>query len=323
MRKKVLLVEDTVEDRNMYGNILWYNGYDTLYAADGAAALKIIQDEHPDLVVLDLELPRIHGSEVASRMKQDDTTKNIPIIALTGRRLREFGGNAAILGYSEFLEKPASPLELLRCVERLIGRATDDQAVVTQRAPVVSAEEEQEEPEEQKAEEPVIGEITTELQRIGAHLRANAAGVCHSWEQLVLEEPWFSLPRDDRLSNLTDLITMLANAALISPQDHDARRRIVLAAAEHGSNRRMHGIPETLIPIEFHLLRRAIWRYLGDSWVPAQDSFSAILSIDALVTLALNSAMWGYYRDEVAGQVAWEDAIERLVSSTSFDIEPA
>ncbi|HEX6558157.1 MAG TPA: response regulator, partial [Longimicrobiales bacterium] len=73
-KKTVLLVEDDAGDRNMYGNILWYNGYDVVFAEDGEAGLRIAAAEKPDLIILDLQLPLLHGSELASRLKQENDT---------------------------------------------------------------------------------------------------------------------------------------------------------------------------------------------------------------------------------------------------------
>src|SRR5919106_1277285 len=127
-KKTVLLVEDNPGDRAIYGNMLWYNGFDVVFSEDGETGMRLAQELHPDLILLDLQLPLLHGSELSSQLKQDDATKDIPIVALTGRRLSDFGGNAAVLGYAKFLEKPVSPLEVLRVVEHIIGRANIDQA---------------------------------------------------------------------------------------------------------------------------------------------------------------------------------------------------
>ena len=320
MRKKVLLVEDNVADRNMYGNILWYNGYDTLYAGDGEAALKLIAAEHPDLIILDLELPRIHGLEVLSRTKQDEDTEDIPIVALTGWRRADVGADPRLLGYAAFLEKPASPLDVLFTVERLIGRAQSDQAEVLEKPAVVTIDDNDVTTIQIRENE----DNTTELQRIGAHLKANVEGVCTAWEDLVRQEPWFSLPREDRVNNIRNVIDAIATAAMVAVDEPGVRRRIVKDAAIHGENRRRQQIPESLLPTEFHLLSRAIWHYLSESWRAADDTFTAILEIDALTTLALNAAMWGYFRDEVDGQVVWDAAIEKLIAPVNrFDKEPA
>ncbi|HUP89467.1 MAG TPA: response regulator [Longimicrobiales bacterium] len=320
MRKKVLLVEDNVADRNMYGNVLWYNGYDTLYAGDGEAALRLIANENPDIIILDLELPRIHGMEVASRVRQDEKTSHIPIIALTGYRASHFGVNPKVLGYADYMEKPVSPIDLLRTIESHIGRPDSDQAELVHRPAVVTVDENDVTTIQFQSSE----DGTTEIERIGAHLKANIDALCEMWESVVREEPWFSLPREERVNNMEKVIESLADAAMISVEDTDARRRIVEEAAKHGEHRREQGIPENMIPIEFHLLRRAIWRFLSDSWRPTDETFSSIMTLDSVTSLALNAAMWGYFREEVDGQVAWDEAIARLIAKdSSFDAEPA
>lgn len=309
-KKTVLLVEDDAGDRNMYGNILWYNGYDVVFAEDGEAGLQTAAAERPDLIILDLQLPLLHGSELASRLKQQDETKQIPIVALTGRRLSEFGGNAAVLGYSRFLEKPVSPLEVLREVEHLIGRSDADQALDTSKPQVVRTQE----------EEPVVAVvgppaeiIAPEIHRIAEHLLANTDAILARWEDAVREEPWFSLPREHRVANLAAVVQAIAEASLLAPGSRDAIRKVVIAGAKHGFNRREQGIPESVIPIEFHLLRRALWRYLSETFSPREDTYSAIVAVDGQITHALNASMWGYYREEIDAHGGWENAIEKLI----------
>ena len=91
----------------------------------------------------------------------------------------------------------------------------------------------------------------------------------------------------------------------------------MLVGVNHGSNRREQGIPETLIPIEIHLLRRAIWRYLNDTFEPNIDTYEALMAMDKILTLALNASMWGYFREEIAGQAEWDEAMERLIDSSA------
>jgi len=299
----------------MYGNILWYNGYDVVFAEDGEAGLRIAAAERPDLIILDLQLPLLHGSELASRLKQQNETKDIPIVALTGRRLSEFGGNASVLGYARFLEKPVSPLEVLREVEHLVGRSTMDQALERARPAMARTGEDGNVQVTADTPETPAPEHS-EIHRIAAHLLEHTDGILERWEELVREEPWFSLPRQHRLSNLRAVVEAIAAVAAAAPGDRDALRKVVFAGAEHGINRRKQGIPETLVPIEFHLLRRALWRYLGDTFAPREDTYTAIVGVDAYITQALNAAMWGYYRDEIDAHGGWENAIERLVDGS-------
>jgi two-component system, cell cycle response regulator DivK len=309
--KTILLVEDDVNDRNMYGNILWYNGYNVILAEDGEAGLRLAHEKKPDLIILDLHLPLMHGLEMNSRLKQDEDTKDIPVIALTGRQLRDLGGNAAVLGYARFLEKPVSPLQVLREVESLIGFADSDQAQQTQRPQVYRTHV----PEASETAHQVPDEAPSEeTKKIAQHLLDNTDTILERWAELVKEEPWFSLPREHRLSNLPDVVVALVHASLLEPKQFDADKAAVLAGAEHGHNRRQQGIPESLMPIEFHLLRQALWRFLNDSLSPSDATYSAILAVDRSITLTLNAAMWGYYREEIEAHDGWESAVERLVA---------
>jgi two-component system, cell cycle response regulator DivK len=122
-RKLILFVEDDEHDRELYGKLLWYNGFDVAFARTGAEGLDRIEDLRPRLIVLDLQLPDVTGIEVCQRLRADERTSPIPIIILTGRPRREFAAWAETMGCAGFLEKPVTPLEVLREVERVIGRA--------------------------------------------------------------------------------------------------------------------------------------------------------------------------------------------------------
>lgn len=310
-KKTVLVVEDNPGDRAIYGNMLWYNGFDVVFAEDGEAGMRLTQEAHPDLILLDLQLPLLHGSELASQLKQDDATKNIPIVALTARRLSEFGGNAALLGYARFLEKPVSPLEVLRVVESIIGRAVIDQAEGARRPETFRARHE----EEVKSSQDARVVTSPEIQAIANDVRENTALVLEEWEKLVRQEPWFSLPREDRMGFLEEVVASLTEAALMMPTDAEACRKTVIGAAAHGRSRRAQNIPESAIPIEFHLLRRAIWRHLTHKYAPSEALHAAISALDSAISLSLNACMWGYFRDEIEAQGLWETAVERLVQS--------
>ena len=323
-KKTVLIIEDNPGDRAIYGNMLWYNGFDVVFAEDGETGFRLARELRPDLILLDLQLPLLHGSEIASQLKQDDDVKDIPIVALTARRLSEFGGNAAVLGYAKFLEKPVSPLEVLRVVEQLIGRATIDQAKEHSRPAILRARQEQE--VRDAAPAPTPSPATEGAHAIAVDVTENTDAVLEEWEKLVREEPWFSLPREDRMGFLTEIVASLGEAAVIHPNETESCRKTVIAAAAHGRSRRTQNIPESLLPIEFHLLRRALWRYMTQKFPPSDDLHAAILAIDSSISLSLNACMWGYFRDEIEAQGMWETAVERLVESacnTGSRKEPA
>jgi CheY-like chemotaxis protein len=310
-KKSILLVEDNPGDRTIYGNMLWYNGFDVVFAEDGEAGYRLARELRPDLVLLDLNLPLLHGSELASRLKQDDATKNIPLVALTARRLAEFGGNAAVLGFERFLEKPVSPLEVLRVVEELVGRAVIDQLESHERPALIRARMEN---ARSSARMP-SAVASAAVQAIAGRVIASSDKVLAEWERAVAEEPWFTLPREDRDGALPDVVVSLAEASLLQPNRDDSCRKAVVAAAAHGQRRRKQNIPETSIPIEFHLLQQAIARFLMNEFEPSDDLHAAIRALDGMISLALNACMWGYFRDEIEAQGMWAVAVDRLVES--------
>lgn len=122
-RPLVLLAEDDQHDGEIYGKTLWYNGYDVLHAADGEVALDLARRHTPDLIIVDLLLPKMNGIEVCRQLGEDPAVADVPIIALTARAEREFGLLARDAGCSDYLEKPIGPFAVLAAVEKAIGRA--------------------------------------------------------------------------------------------------------------------------------------------------------------------------------------------------------
>jgi CheY-like chemotaxis protein len=125
---KILLVDDSKFLRRAGERALERAGYQVITAADGAEALTIAKDRIPNLIVLDMMLPKLSGLEVLRALKQDVATKDIPVIVLTALSER----NAAKLleeGAISFVEKSDSLLDkdgavLIQAVARVVGRAT-------------------------------------------------------------------------------------------------------------------------------------------------------------------------------------------------------
>jgi two-component system, OmpR family, alkaline phosphatase synthesis response regulator PhoP len=122
-RPSVLLAEDDVHDGEIYGKTLWYNGYDVLHAEDGEGALDLALRHSPDLILVDLLLPRLNGIDLCRRLRQEPSLRDVPLIALTARAEREFGLLARDAGCTGYLEKPIGPFAVLAAVEQAIGRA--------------------------------------------------------------------------------------------------------------------------------------------------------------------------------------------------------
>lgn len=122
-RPVILVVDDDPDDREIYGKLLWYNGFDLLYAESGETALRLARSHLPDLILLDLVLPDATGLDVCSSVKGHPHTRDIPVVMLTGRTEAETGGPARAAGCERFLQKPLAPIDVLHTVEELIGRA--------------------------------------------------------------------------------------------------------------------------------------------------------------------------------------------------------
>jgi two-component system, OmpR family, phosphate regulon response regulator PhoB len=122
-RPLILAVEDEQEHWEIYGKMLWYNGFEVVRAADGEAGLQLAQELRPDLIMVDIMLPKLDGLELCGRLKGDPETAEIPVVILSGRSRSELGARASDLDCASYLEKPIGPLDVLHEVERLVGRA--------------------------------------------------------------------------------------------------------------------------------------------------------------------------------------------------------
>ena len=117
----VILIEDEPEIRRFLRASLIGHGYRLFEATTGAEGLREAESRQPDIVVLDLGLPDIDGWEVARRLKGDDETRAIPIIAFSGRSMQHEQVSALRAGCDVYLTKPCAPDKLLGAVRKLLG----------------------------------------------------------------------------------------------------------------------------------------------------------------------------------------------------------
>lgn len=121
MNKKILLVED---EKNVILGVrtcLDAVGYGVEIVEDGQAALDAVQREHPDLILLDLLLPKLSGFEVLKALKADGATKDIPVIVLTAKAEEEDRQRALDLGATNYMTKPFKPQELWDLLRKYLG----------------------------------------------------------------------------------------------------------------------------------------------------------------------------------------------------------
>lgn len=120
-RPLILLVEDQPELRKLYAEHLVQSGFDVIEAGDGAAALLRTAEDAPDVVLMDLSIPIIDGWEATRRLKQDDRTAHIPVVALTAHDAAGDLRQATEAGCDWFVPKPCPPHALVVEVRRVLA----------------------------------------------------------------------------------------------------------------------------------------------------------------------------------------------------------
>ena len=117
-RKRIVLVEDDLDLARLYRGVLRMAGFDAMHVADGWSALRTIEDERPDLIVVDIHLPGLRGDELLNELAQRPETRQIPAIVVTGSDI-----NLAVAQAKQVLRKPCPPDHLLSAVERYVQAA--------------------------------------------------------------------------------------------------------------------------------------------------------------------------------------------------------
>ncbi|MCD8521819.1 MAG: Hpt domain-containing protein [Saccharospirillaceae bacterium] len=119
---RILVVDDSVTVRKVTSRLLERNGMEVFTAKDGVDAMATLQDHKPDLMLLDIEMPRMDGFEVASLVRHDSRLKDIPIIMITSRTGDKHRDRAMAIGVNEYMGKPFQEDALLSTMNRLLGR---------------------------------------------------------------------------------------------------------------------------------------------------------------------------------------------------------
>lgn len=117
----VMVVDDSVTVRKVTTRLLERNGYEVLTAKDGVDAIALLQDHKPDIMLLDIEMPRMDGFEVATLVRHDERLQDVPIIMITSRTGTKHKERALSIGVNEYLGKPFQEHDLLENIERFIG----------------------------------------------------------------------------------------------------------------------------------------------------------------------------------------------------------
>lgn len=117
----ILLVEDNETNRDMLQRRLVRKGYEVLVAVDGIEAVDIAQAMKPDIILMDMNLPRLDGWAATRRIRANESTHAIPVIALTANALLEDRQKAIEAGCDSYETKPVDMVRLLDQIETLVG----------------------------------------------------------------------------------------------------------------------------------------------------------------------------------------------------------
>ena len=123
MQKTVLIVEDNELNMKLFGDLLEAHGYATLKTGNGIEAIELARAHHPNLIIMDIQLPEVSGLDVTRWLKEDEDLRSIPVIAVTAfamkgdeERIREGGCEA-------YLSKPISVAKFLETVRTYLNVA--------------------------------------------------------------------------------------------------------------------------------------------------------------------------------------------------------
>ena len=119
---KVMVIDDSVTVRKVTSRVLQRQGYDVSTAKDGVDAIAKLQDDKPDIMLLDIEMPRMDGFEVASFVRHNDKLAEVPIIMITSRTGDKHRERAMSIGVNRYMGKPFQEAALLETIEELVGK---------------------------------------------------------------------------------------------------------------------------------------------------------------------------------------------------------
>lgn len=114
--ERVLIVEDNDKNMKLVRDVLQATGYSTLEATTGEEAVELALAHEPALVLMDVQLPGIDGAEALEKLRQDERTSSIPVLALTAQAMSGDRERFLAAGFDGYLSKPVDVAELLRAV---------------------------------------------------------------------------------------------------------------------------------------------------------------------------------------------------------------
>jgi two-component system cell cycle response regulator DivK len=118
----VLLADDFVDAAEMYAEYLRFHGFEVVTVTDGLAAVEAARALRPDIILLDIRMPGLTGTEALRELKADPLFDNVPIAALTAHARPEERDSALAAGFDMFISKPVLPDRLLQILDEMLAR---------------------------------------------------------------------------------------------------------------------------------------------------------------------------------------------------------
>ncbi len=121
MSKTILIVEDNELNMKLFNDLLQAHGYDTVQTGDGHDALNLAREHHPDLILMDIQLPGISGLEVVKLLKEEDALKDIPVVAVTAFAMKGDEEKIRACDCADYIAKPISVPNFLETVAKYLN----------------------------------------------------------------------------------------------------------------------------------------------------------------------------------------------------------
>lgn len=123
MAKKILIVEDNELNMKLFSDLLEAHNYETVQTRDGMAALELAREHRPDLILMDIQLPEVSGLEVTKWIKEDESLRSIPVVAVTAFAMKGDEEKIREGGCEAYIAKPISVSHFLNTVKHYLDDA--------------------------------------------------------------------------------------------------------------------------------------------------------------------------------------------------------
>jgi CheY-like chemotaxis protein len=120
-KRRILIADDRASSRELLRLVLARAGYEVIEAEDGIDALERARAANPDLILLDLQMPRLDGYGTLAELRREERFRTLPILALTASAMRGDREKILAAGFTDYLSKPAGPDQLRETVAKLLG----------------------------------------------------------------------------------------------------------------------------------------------------------------------------------------------------------